>query len=134
MRDTNQPFALSLSKGEHFFGCHPRESGKESPGVFFICRHSRESGNPGLEWYRAPCARSQQLIAVPRTAGGFLSLLMQRKKPKKARPGWRDYFLRFSPESALASTRRAPNTRLGLKHEARCSRFRRRCSAAATGI
>src|SRR3989344_7047948 len=38
---------------------------------------------------RAPCARSQLLIAVPRTAGGFLSLLVQRKKPKKARPGWR---------------------------------------------
>jgi len=39
---------------------------------------------------RAPCARSQLLIAVPRTAGGFLSLLVQRKKPKKARPGWRN--------------------------------------------
>jgi hypothetical protein len=76
-------------------------------------RRPRESGDPGLEWYRAPCARSQQLIAVSRTAGGFLSLLVQRqfcreqnwarkarpqgprqgwrgsKKPKKARPGWR---------------------------------------------
>jgi len=31
----------------------------------------------------------EKLMAVPRTAGGFLSLLVQRKKPKKARPGWR---------------------------------------------
>jgi hypothetical protein len=42
------------------------------------------------------------LLAVPRTAGGFLSLLVQRKKPKKARPGAAEYSLRFSPESALA--------------------------------
>jgi hypothetical protein len=41
-------------------------------------------------------------MAVPRTAGGFLSLLVQRKKPKKARPGAADTPLRFSPESALA--------------------------------
>jgi len=81
VRDTNQPFALSLSKGEHFFGCHPRES--------FFC-HARGGRHPGIKWYRAPCARSQQLIAVPRTAGGFLSLLVRRKKPKKARPGWRE--------------------------------------------
>jgi hypothetical protein len=33
---------------------------------------------------------------------GFLSLLEQRKKPKKARPGWRNIPLRFSPKSALA--------------------------------
>jgi len=45
---------------------------------------------------------SKKLIAVPRTAGGVLSLLVQRKKPKKARPGWRDGSPRFSPESALA--------------------------------
>jgi len=44
----------------------------------------------------------KKLIAVPRTAGGFLSLLVQRKKPKKARPGAADCFLCFSPESALA--------------------------------
>jgi len=44
----------------------------------------------------------EKLIAVPRTAGGFLSLHEQRKKPKKARPGAADYPLRFSPESALA--------------------------------
>jgi hypothetical protein len=80
VRDFNQPFALSLSKGEHFFGCH-----------------LREGGDPGFEWYRALCARSQNLIAVPRTAGGFLSLLVQRKKPKKARPGWRE-----SPTALLA--------------------------------
>jgi hypothetical protein len=36
-------------------------------------------------------------------------LLVQRKKPKKARPGAADCFLRFSPKSALASTRRALN-------------------------
>jgi len=75
----------------------------------------------------------QKLLAVPRTAGEFLSLLVQRKKPKKARPGWRDISLRFSPESALAPTRRAQNTRLGLKHEARFSRFRLRCSGAPYG-
>jgi hypothetical protein len=45
---------------------------------------------------------SEQLIAVPRTAGGFLSLLVQRKKPKKARPGAADFLLRFSGKSALA--------------------------------
>jgi hypothetical protein len=44
----------------------------------------------------------EKLIAVPRTAGGLLSLLVQRKKPKKARPGAADPFLRFSSESALA--------------------------------
>ena len=84
MRDTNQPFALSLSKGEHFFGCHPREGGSNP------CRHPGEGRGPGFKGYRALGARSQNLIAVPRTADGFLSLLVQRKKPKKARPGWRD--------------------------------------------
>jgi hypothetical protein len=44
----------------------------------------------------------EKLIAVPRTAGGFLSLLVQRKKPKKARPGAADFSLRFSPAPALA--------------------------------
>ena len=39
-----------------------------------------------------------------------------------------------SGKSALAaSTRRQPNTRLVLKHEARCSRVFPRCPAAATG-
>jgi hypothetical protein len=73
VRDTNQPFALSLSKGEHFFGCHFREGGPNPR------RHPRESGDPGLEWYRALCARSQKQIAVPRAAGGLLSLLVQSK-------------------------------------------------------
>jgi len=44
------------------------------------------------------------VIAVPRTAGGFLSLLVQRKKPKKARPGAAETFLRFSPARALANS------------------------------
>jgi hypothetical protein len=55
------------------------------------------------------------------------------KEPKESTPGWRDISLRFSPESALASTRRAQNTRLGLEHEARFSRFRLRCSGAPYG-
>ena len=55
------------------------------------------------------------------------------KKPKRRPPGWRDISLRFSPESALASTRRAQTTRLGLKHESRFSRFRLRCSGAPYG-
>jgi hypothetical protein len=78
-------FRTGLSKREHLVGCH-----------------LREGGHPGIKWYRALCARSQNLIAVPRTAGGFLSLLVQRKKPKKARPGAADCFLRFSPTPALA--------------------------------
>jgi len=47
----------------------------------------------GEGYSRAACGRV--LIAVPRTAGGFLSLLVQRKKPKKARPGAADDPLRF---------------------------------------
>ena len=59
-------------------------------GGFFICvtcgdaylwvadpqnfRHSRESGNPGCEWYRALGARSQQLFAVPAPPAGFFGL------------------------------------------------------------
>ena len=50
----------------------------------------------------SPPAMVKKLLAVPRTAGGFLSLLVQRKKPKKTRPGAAEDFLRFSPESALA--------------------------------
>jgi len=52
---------------------------------------------------------------------------------RKGRPDGAKTPLRFSPESALASTRRAQNTRLGLKHEARFSRFRLRCSGAPYG-
>ena len=61
---------------------------------------------------------SKQLIAVPRTAGGFLSLLVQRKKPKKARPGARDIFLRSSPHWALANSsaaRQRGSTRTGAR-------------------
>ena len=49
----------------------------------------------------------QKLIAVPRTAGRFLSLLVQRKKPKKARPGWRD-LSRYTSGSAGKSGAHIP--------------------------
>jgi hypothetical protein len=61
---------------------------------------------------------SEQLIAVPRTAGGFLSLLVQRKNPKKARPGAADALLRFSPARALANSsaaRKRGSTRTGAR-------------------
>jgi hypothetical protein len=51
--------------------------------------------------FESPSAMVKKLIAVPRTAGGFLYLLVQKKKPKKARPEAAEYPLRFSPESAL---------------------------------
>src|SRR3989344_4240980 len=49
----------------------------------------------------------QKLIAVPRSAGRFLSLLVQRKKPKKARPGWRD-LSRYTSGSAGKSGAHIP--------------------------
>jgi hypothetical protein len=83
---------------------HSREGGPNP------CCHPRESGDPGFEWYRAPCARSQQLIAVPRTAGGFLSLLVQSKETKESTPRSARRFtkrsgpLRSSPHRALANS------------------------------
>jgi len=74
------------------------------------------------------------LLAVPRTAGGFLSLVRPRERnQREGRPDGATTPLRFSAELALAPTRRAQTTRLGLKHEARFSRFRLRCSARHTG-
>jgi len=52
------------------------------------CCHSRESGNPGVEWYRAPRARdlNSYLRVAPPLHPGFLSLLVQRKHdPRMAR-------------------------------------------------
>jgi hypothetical protein len=64
------------------------------------------------------------LLAVPRTAGGFLSLLVQRKKPKKARPGapavsQNEAVPSVPRPTGRSPTRRAHTTRLGLKHGAR---------------
>jgi len=76
----------------------------------------------------------KNLIAVPAPQAGFFSLFVQRKETKrKHAPDGANTPLRFSPVSALASTRRAHNTRLGLKHEARFSRSRLRCSGAPYG-
>ena len=59
--------------------CHLHES--------YVCCRPREGGDPGFEWYRALCARPQKLIAVPRTAGGFLFFVRAKKRnQKKARP------------------------------------------------
>jgi hypothetical protein len=78
---------------------------------------------------------SQKLCAGGSAPAPWVPFLCscQEKEPKESTPGWRDISLRFSPESALASTRRAQNTRLGLEHETRFSRFRLRCSGAPYG-
>jgi len=78
---------------------------------------------------------SQKLCAGGSAPAPWVPFLCscKEKEPKESTPGWRDISLRLSPESALASTRRARTTRLGLEHEARFSRFRLRCSGAPYG-
>ena len=78
---------------------------------------------------------SQKLYAGGSAPAPWVTFFARAKKVTKEStpPDGATASLCFSPESALASTRRARTTRLGLKHEARFFRFRLRCSAAATG-
>ncbi len=78
-------------------------------------------------------------LRFPAPRAGFfllsgLYIRPRERNQREGRPDGANTPLRFSPESALASTRRARNTRLGLKHEARFSRFRLRCSGAPYGV
>ncbi len=66
---------------------------------------------------RVACGDAYWWVADPRQVT-FLCT-DKEKSPKEIRPGWREFPLRFSPESARAPTRRAHTTRLGLEHEAR---------------
>ena len=59
------------------------------------------------------------LLAVLAPRARYFSLFAQRKLPQRnAPPEALNTSLRFSPASALASTRRRQTTPLGLKHEA----------------
>jgi hypothetical protein len=64
---------------------------------------------------------SQKLFAGGSAPAPWVTFFARAKKVTKEStpPDGATPSLRFSPESALASTRRAPTTRLGLKHEAR---------------
>jgi len=93
--------------------CHSASGGFRACCRAIVMR--AEKGIPVVN-SRAACGRV--LIAVPRTAGGFLSLLVQRKKPKKARPGAADDPLRFSPARALTNSSAAEqrgSTRTGAR-------------------
>ncbi len=79
---------------------------------------------------------SQKLLAGGSAPAPWVTFFARAKKVTKEStpPDGATPSLRFSPESALASTRRALTTRLGLKHEARFSRFQLRCSGAPYGV
>ena len=79
---------------------------------------------------------SQKLCAGGSAPAPWVTFFARAKKVTKEStpPDGATASLCFSPESALASTRRARTTRLGLKHEARFSRFRLRCSGAPYGV
>jgi hypothetical protein len=108
--------------------------GFESPSALLACgwsahelSHSRESGNPGLEWFVRFARDSNRScvafgdaylwVADPRQVTFFARAKKVTKESTP--PDGATASLRFSPESARASTRRAQTTRLGLEHEAR---------------
>ena len=71
--------------------CHSGESGTKIARSDFEQPQAGPQGaeyrdvfrNPGLEWYRALGARSQNLIAAPAPRAGFFFLLVQRKETKR---------------------------------------------------
>jgi len=89
-----------------------------SGGFRACCRAIVMRAEKGIPVVNSRAACGRVIIAVPRTAGGFLSLLVHRKKPKKARPGAADTPLRFSPARALVNSsaaRQRGSTRTGAR-------------------
>jgi hypothetical protein len=87
-------------------------------------RHSRESGNPGINWFArfARDLKSYLWVADPRQV--TFSCLSKKKSPKRRTPraAHRAHYARFpalltKPGARL--TRRPPTTRLGLDQKAR---------------
>src|SRR3989344_5905018 len=76
----------------------------------------------GLECYRALCARSQKLFAGGSAPAPWVTFLClsKEKSPKEMTPRSRRRLPALLAGIGARLTRRAPNTRLGLKHEARC--------------
>jgi hypothetical protein len=75
--------------------------------------------------------KSYLWVADPRQVPFLCSC--KEKEPKESTPRSRRLLLALLAKIGARLTCRAQNTRLGLKHEARFSRFWLRCSAAATG-